>query len=148
MSSKNNDSYTSNIDIKSSKIIKVSKDRVESAKNRVNYITLKYGDFDLTSQIKNDLNKRNISKVVSNLEKKILINSKSYGRIDRAPNENLRNYLKEINVKSSNKKNRSIIKSNAKKKKNFNIDSSRNLKTSENENKNNIYNNINIDDGT
>ena len=146
MSSKNNDSYTSNIDIKSSKIIKVSKDRVESAKNRVNYITLKYGDFDLTSQIKNDLNKRNINKVVSNLEKRILINSKSYGRIDRAPNENLRNYLKEINVKSSNKKNRSIIKSNAKKKKNFNIDSSRNLKTSENENKNNIYNNINIDD--
>ena len=80
------------------------------------------------------------------MEKKILINTKSYGRIDRAPNENLRSYLKEINVKSSNKKNRSIIKSNVKKKKNFNIDSSRNLKTSENENKNNIYNNINIDD--
>ena len=147
MSSKNNDSYSSNIDIKSSKIIKVSKDRVESAKNRVNYITLKYGDLDVTSQIKTDLNKRNINKAVSNLEKKILINSKSYGRIERAPNENLRIYLKEINVKSSNKKNRSIIRSNAKKKKNFNIDStSRNLKTSEDENKKNIYNNINIDD--
>jgi hypothetical protein len=135
-----------NKDVKSSRIIKVSKDRVESAKNRVNYITLKYGDFDLTSQIKTDLNKRNINKVVSNLEKKILINSKSYGRIDRAPNENLRSYLKEINVKSSNKKNRSIIKSNAKKKKNFIVDSSRNLKTTENENKNNIYDNINLDE--
>ena len=128
MSSKNNDSYSSNIDIKSSKIIKVSKDRIESAKNRVNYITLKYGDLDVTSQIKTDLNKKNINKAVSNLEKKILINSKSYGRIERAPNENLRSYLKEINIKSSNKKNRSIIRSNAKKKKNYNIDStSRNL---------------------
>ena len=50
MSSKNNDSFISNLDMKSSKIIKVSKDRVESAKNRVNYITLKYGD--LTSHLK------------------------------------------------------------------------------------------------
>ena len=147
MSSKNNDSYISNQDLKSSKIIKVSKDRVESAKNRVNYITLKFGDLDVTSQIKNDLNKKKINKVVSNMEKKILINSKSYGRIDRDPNENLRSYLKEINVKTSNKKNKSVIKSNAKKKNNYNIvDSNRNLKTSENENNNNIYDNINLDD--
>ena len=147
MSSKNNDSFISNLDMKSSKIIKVSKDRVESAKNRVNYITLKFGDLDVTSQIKNDLNKRKINKVVSNMEKKILINSKSYGRMDRDPKDNLRSYLKEMNVKSSNKKNRSVIKSNAKKKNNYNIvDSNRNLKTSENENNNNIYDNINLDD--
>jgi len=147
MSCKNNDdSFVSNNNIKSSKIIKVSKERTESAKNRVNCITLNYGDFNFTSQINSNLNKRNISKAVSNLEKKILINSKSYRRIDRAPNENLRSYLKENNVKSSNKKNRSIIRSNAKKKKNFNIESSRNLKTSENENQNNLYDNINLDE--
>jgi hypothetical protein len=149
MSNKNNYSYTSDKDIKSLRIIKISKDRVESAKNRVNYITLKFGDLDVTSQIKNDLNKKKINKVVSNMEKKILINSKSYGRIDRDPNENLRSYLKEMNVKTSNKKNKSVIKSNAKKKNNYNIvDTNRILKTSENENNNNnnLYDNINLDD--
>lgn len=148
MSSKNNDSYISNKVIKSSRIIKVSKERIESAKNRVNYITLKLGDLNFTSKVNNDLNKRKINKAISNMEKKIIINSRSYRRIERDPNESLRSYLKEINVKSSNKKNKSIIKSNAKKKNNFIVNSSRNLKTSENESKNNnnIYDEINLDD--
>ena len=39
-----NNSFSSNIEGKSSKIIIVSKNRIESAKDRVNYITLKEGD--------------------------------------------------------------------------------------------------------
>ena len=48
-----NNSFTSNKDGKTSKLIIISKDRIESAKEKRNYLTLKEGDLKLTIEMKN-----------------------------------------------------------------------------------------------
>ena len=84
-----NNSLSSNKEGKSSKIVIVSKNRIESAKDRVNYITLKEGDLKITMQMTNDnINKQNINNEINNIKQQILINSKSYGVLSDNPNIN------------------------------------------------------------
>lgn len=69
-------------DEKSSKLIIISKERIISAKNRVNYLTLKEGDLKLTVELnKDNINKNRISKAVKSIKQQILINSKSNGAL-------------------------------------------------------------------
>ena len=101
--SKKNESFSK--DEKSSKLIIISKERIISAKNRVNYLTLKEGDLKLTVELKNDnLNKKEINKAVKSIKQQILINSKSYGSLyDKSiisPYlKNKKNFKSPINIK-------------------------------------------------
>ena len=49
-----NDCLSPNKEEKSSKLIIISKDRIESAKNRVNLLTIKEGAQKITVQLNND----------------------------------------------------------------------------------------------
>ena len=63
-----NESLSLNKEEKSSRLIIISKDRIQSAKNKVNFITLKEGDLKYTVQLKNDyLNKNGINNAVQTL---------------------------------------------------------------------------------
>ena len=63
--SKINESLSPNKEEKSSRLIIISKDRIQSAKNKVTFITLKEGDLKYTVQLKNDyLNKNGINNAV------------------------------------------------------------------------------------
>ena len=101
--SKNNDSYSTNKDGKSSKMIIISKKGLNSAKERVDF-TLKEGDHKLTVQMDNQkLNQKKINEVVTTMKNNFLYNSQSYGILQE--NDNLNTYLKKKNVlKSLNRK--------------------------------------------
>ena len=80
--SKINESLSPNKEEKSSRVIIISKDRIQSAKNKVNFITLKEGDLKYTVQLNNDyLNKNGINNAVQTMKQQILINSRSYGKL-------------------------------------------------------------------
>lgn len=87
-----------NKDEKSSKLIIISKNRVESAKDRVNLVTLKEGDLELTVKLENDsLDKNGIKEAVKSIKNQILINSKSYATLNEK-SYNLKSYLKKSNI--------------------------------------------------
>ena len=100
---KKNESFSK--DEKSSKLIIISKERIMSAKNRVNYLTLKEGDLKLTVELNNDnLDKKGINKAVKSIKQQILINSKSYGALyEKAISspyfKNKHNFKSPINLK-------------------------------------------------
>lgn len=115
--SKINDSYSTNKEGKSSKVIIISKRGINSAKERVNF-TLKEGDMKLTLQIDNqNINQRKINDVVTIMKSNFLYNSQSYGILQE--NDNLNTYLKKKNIlRSLNRKTPIKIS---------NIDTTRNL---------------------
>jgi hypothetical protein len=99
--SKFNESPSHNKEEKTSKIIIISKERVESAKNKVNFLTLKEGELKLTVQLNNDsLNKNSINKAVKSIKQTMLINSKSFVSLHDQSKKN--NYLKKKNMYFTN----------------------------------------------
>ena len=144
--SKFNESPSHNKEEKTSKIIIISKERVESAKNKVNFLTLKEGELKLTVQLNNDsLNKNSINKAVKSIKQTMLINSKSFVSLHDQSKKN--NYLKKKNILQtpSIKKEKNSRKSPyLKKNDNVNVETLRNLmKTTENNNYDTEDNNIN-----
>ena len=144
--SKFNESPSHNKEEKSSKIIIISKERVESAKNRVNFLTLKEGELKLTVQLNNDsLNKNSINKAVKSIKQTILINSKSFASLHEQSKKI--NYLKKKNIlqtpsiqKEKNSRKSPYLKKND----NINVETLRNLmKTTENNKYDTEDNNIN-----
>ena len=128
--SKIDESLTNSIDRKSSNVVIISKGRIESAKNRINFITLKEGELKLTTQMMEEsLDKNLIDKEVSNLKQQILINSQSNDMLYK--NDNLKTYLQKKDIiKLSTKKIRNSIKKNE----TINFETTRNLiKNSEND---------------
>ena len=94
--SKLNESPSHNKEEKSSKLVIISKNRIESAKNRVNLLTLKEGELKLTVQLNNDsLNKNSINNAVKSIKKTLLINSKSFGSLHE---QSTNNYFKKKNI--------------------------------------------------
>ena len=94
-----------------SKLIIISKGRIISAKDHINYITLKEGELKLTMELNNNsLNKNDINKAVKNIRSQNIKNSKS--------NTNLFESNNNLNSKEKNfskfyikkKKTRKIIK--------------------------------------
>ena len=82
---------------KSSQIIIISKNRLSSAKNNLNYMTIQDGDVKLTVQIKNELlNNNNIHYAIESIKQNILKHSKSFGKL-----EEHKNYF---DLKSNNQK--------------------------------------------
>ena len=74
-----NENQSNGKESRSSKIVKITKGRAPTAKNKKNYITLQEGDRKLTKELKNEtLNKSNIDEALLTLRKDILKNSKSY----------------------------------------------------------------------
>ena len=115
--SKKNDSYSTNKEGKSSKMIIISKRGIKSAKERVDF-TLKEGELKLSVQMDNEkINKNKINEVVTAIKNNYLINSQSYGILQE--NDNLNTYLKKKNIlKSLNRKTPIKI---------INVDTTRNL---------------------
>ena len=100
--SKFNENISKNKDEKSSNLIIISKARKLSAKERVNFITLKEGDLKLTLKLDNaNLNKKQINNAVKSMKKQILINSKSYASLNE--DSKLKSYLKKRNILQSPK---------------------------------------------
>jgi hypothetical protein len=144
--SKFNESPSHNKEEKTSKIIIISKERVESAKNKVNFLTLKEGELKLTVQLNNDsLNENSINKAVKSIKQTMLINSKSFVSLHEQSKKN--NYLKKKNIlqtpsiqKEKNSRKSPYLKKND----NVNVETLRNLmKTTENNNYDTEDNNIN-----
>ena len=101
--SKLNESSTPNKGEKSSKLIIISKDRIRSARNENNLITLKEGTLKYTIKLSSGfLDKNSINKAIKTMKRQILINSRSYGELYE--NLNLNKYIKNrSNVKTPNK---------------------------------------------
>ena len=132
--SKNNESFMSNNESKSSKIFKFSKNGLDCASAKSNFVTLKDGNQELTLRLNNNsLNKNIINQAISNIKNEMLINSQSYTRIYEK--DNLQTFLKKKNLlKLSSQRKTPKLKKNE----TINFETSRNLiKTTEN-NKNNI----------
>ena len=95
-----NDNRSKNKDEQSSNIIIISKDRKLSAKERVNFITLKEGNLKLTLKLDNDnLNKKQINNAVKSMKQQILINSKIYASLNEE--SKLKSYLNKRNILKS-----------------------------------------------
>ena len=123
---------------KSSKLIIISKDRIESAKNRVNFMTLKEGELELTVRLGDDsLNKNEINKAVKNIKDQILKNSSSYVTLYEK-SHNMNTYFKKKNILKtpiSEKSKISLKNLDIKKKENLIIETSRSnnfMKTTDN----------------
>ena len=123
---------------KSSKLIIISKDRIESAKNRVNFMTLKEGELELTVRLGDDsLNKNDINKAVKNIKDQILKNSSSYVTLYEK-SHNMNTYFKKKNILKtpiSEKSKISLKNLDIKKKENLIIETSRSnnfMKTTDN----------------
>ena len=115
----NNNSFISNKEGKSSKIIIISKHRIESAKQKVNFITVKEGDLKITMQMCNDkIDKQNLNNEINNIKQQLLINSKSYVNITDNPNIN-KYYRKKNVLITPNRQTGINIKKNQSSKKNF-----------------------------
>ena len=129
-----NNSFTSNKDGKTSKLIIISKDRIESAKEKRNYLTLKEGDLKLTIEMKNShINKKNINHEINNIRQEILINSKSYTSL--YDKRNLYKYYARKNILISPNKQIGILNKKNSKNDNIYIETTRSynlLKTNEN----------------
>ena len=92
-----NDCLSPNKEEKSSKLIIISKDRIKSAKNRVNLLTLKEGAQKITVQLNNDsLNENSINQAVKSIKQTLLINSKSNGSFYE--HSKVTDYLKKKNI--------------------------------------------------
>ena len=133
-----NENISKNKDEKSSNLIIISKERKLSAKERVNFITLKEGDLKLTLKLDNAyLNKKQINSAIKSMKQQILKNSKSYASLNE--DSKLNAYLKKRNNLQSPKN--EIDKSSYLKKNQFiNIETARSyneLKTIENNEKRN-----------
>ena len=143
--SKINDSYTPNKEEKSPKVIIISKDRIQSAKNKINYLTLKEGDIKYTIKLNNDsVNKKGINKAVYTMKQQILNNSRSYAAL--YDKQKLKKNLKKNILKSPYKENINSRKSHIIKRKDLIIETTRSynlMKTTENNNDNNNENNDN-----
>ena len=115
----NNNSYLSNKEGKSSKLIIISKHRIESAKQKVNFITVKEGDLKITIQMCNDkIDKQNLNNEINNIKQQLLINSKSYVNITDNPSIN-KYYRKKNVLITPNRQTGINIKKNQSSKKNF-----------------------------
>ena len=129
-----NNSLTSNKDGKPPKLVIISKDRIESAKEKRNYLTLKEGDLKLTIEMKSDhINKKNINQEINNIRQEILINSKSYTSL--YDKRNLYNYLAKKNILLSPNKQIGILSKKNSKNDNIYVETTRSynlLKTNEN----------------
>ena len=129
-----NNSLTSNKDGKAPKLVIISKDRIESAKEKRNYLTLKEGDLKLTIEMKSDhINKKNINQEINNIRQEILINSKSYTSL--YDKRNLYNYLAKKNILLSPNKQIGILSKKNSKNDNIYVETTRSynlLKTNEN----------------
>ena len=143
--SKLNESSTPNKGEKSSKLIIISKDRIRSARNENNLITLKEGTLKYTIKLSSGfLDKNSINKAIKTMKRQILINSRSYGELYE--NLNLNKYIKNrSNVKTPNKERdiNSRKSHNSKRKENIIIETNRSyniMKTTEN-NKDDINDN-------
>ena len=135
--SKLNESSTPNKGEKSSKLIIISKDRIRSARNKNNLITLKEGTLKYTIKLSSGfLDKNSINKAIKTMKRKILINSRSYGELYE--NLNLNKYIKNRNnVKTPNKERdiNSRKSHNSKRKEDIIIETNRSyniMKTTEN----------------
>ena len=142
--SNKNDNNSNDKESKSSKIIIISKGRLYSASNKVNYLTLQEGDQKLTMKLKNEaLNKHEINQALSTLRKEKLKNSRSLSNIKYEDNNintpsNINNKIFPFFEKDSNKK--IIKKIKLKSILSNETTKSLNLKTSENDIVNdNIY---------
>ena len=118
-----------------SKLIIISKGRIISAKDHINYITLKEGELKLTMQLNNNsLNKNDINKAVKNIRSQNLKNSKSNTNLFESTN-NLnskeKKFFKVLCKKKENEKNNQKI-SNIETTKNNNF-----METSDNNNNKN-----------
>ena len=142
--SKINESSSPNKEEKSSRLIIISKDRIQSAKNKVNFITLKDGDIQYTVQLSNDnLNKNGINNAVQTMKQQILMNSRSYGKLYEK--QKLNNCIKNKNKSKTPIKEKKERSDFSKRKDNLIIETNRSynlMKTTEN-NKNE-YNDDNI----
>ena len=142
--SKINEGLSPNKEEKSSRVIIISKDRIQSAKNKVNFITLKEGDLQYTLQLNNEnLNKNGINNAIQTMKEKILINSRSYGKLYEK--QKLNNFLKNKNSYKTPFKEKRETSDFTKRKDNLIIETNRSynlMKTTEN-NKND-YNEENI----
>ena len=124
-----------------SKLIIISKGRIISAKNHINYITLKEGELKLTMELNNNsLNKNDINKAVKNIRSQNIKNSKSNTNLFES-NNNLnskeKKFFKVLYKKKENEKNNQKITNIETTKNNNFMDTSGN-----NNNKRNIQENI------
>ena len=77
-----------------SKLIIVSKGRIISAKDHINYITLKEGELKLTMQVSNStLTKNDINKFVNNMKSQKLRNANSYSNLLENSKDNKKNTI-------------------------------------------------------
>ena len=77
-----------------SKLIIVSKGRIISAKDHINYITLKEGELKLTMQVSNStLTKNDINKFVNNMKSQKLRNANSYSNLIENSKDNKKNTI-------------------------------------------------------
>ena len=124
-----------------SKLIIISKGRIISAKDHINYITLKEGELKLTMELNNNsLNKNDINKAVKNIRSQNIKNSKSNTNLFES-NNNLnskeKKFFKVLYKKKENEKNNQKITNIETTKNNNFMDTSGN-----NNNKRNIKENI------
>jgi len=124
-----------------SKLIIISKGRIISAKDHINYITLKEGELKLTMELNNNsLNKNDINKAVKNIRSQKIKNSKSNTNLFES-NNNLnskeKKFFKVLYKKKENEKNNQKITNIETTKNNNFMDTSGN-----NNNKRNIQENI------
>ena len=127
-----------------SKLIIVSKGRITSAKDHINYITLQEGDHKLTMQVSNSsLNKNDINRAVNNMRSQKIKNANSYTNlIENSKNNNENRISKEKKFYKIINKEKENIKKNQQ---TTNIETTKNnnfMETSDNiSNRNNKDNN-------
>ena len=129
------------------KLIIISKDRILSANNKINYITLKKGDLEYKIKFSNDsLDKNGINKAVKTMKQQILINSSSYPELYNKHNINKYIKKKNNNFKINEKKLNSRENGVNKRKENIIIETTRSydlMKATENNKDNNNDEDIN-----
>ena len=135
-----------------SKLIIVSKGRITSAKDHINYITLQEGEHKLTMQVSNSsLNKNDINRAVNNMRSQKIKNANSYTNlIENSKDNNKTKILKEkkfykiINKEKENiKKNQQTTNIETTKNNNFMETSDKNSNRNNKDNNNKDNNNIN-----